>query len=60
MLWEHGLLNPDLTYVAKIKKDNLNMEEKVEYASVLADCIDFLSKKNSLLFLGEQLGIDVD
>ena len=60
MLWEHGLLNPNVTYVAKIKKDDLNMEEKAEYASVLADCIDFLSEKICLMFLGERLGVDVD
>ncbi len=46
VLWEHGQLNPNVTYVAKIKKDDTNKEEEVEYASVLADCIDFLSEKN--------------
>jgi hypothetical protein len=60
VLWEHGLLNPNVTYVAKIKKDDPNMEEKAEYASVLADCIDFLSEKTCLMFLGERLGVDVD
>ncbi len=60
VLWEHGLLNPDITYIAKIKEDDPNMEEKVEYASALADCVDFLSKKTYLMFLGERLGVDVD
>ncbi len=60
MLWERGLLNPEVTYVAKIKKDNPNMEEKVEYASVPADCVDFLSEKTCLMFIGERLGVYVD
>jgi hypothetical protein len=38
-------LNSDVTFVAKIKKDDSNLEEKVEYASVLSDCIDFFCEK---------------
>jgi len=45
MLWERGLLDPQVTYVAKIKRDDPNLEEKVQYSIVLADCADFLSKK---------------
>ena len=45
VLWERGLLDPQVTYVAKIKRDDPNLEEKVEYSIVLADCADFLSKK---------------
>ncbi len=36
------------------------MEEQVEYAYILADCIDFLGEKTCLMFLGERLGVDVD
>jgi len=45
VLWERGLLDPQVTYVAKIKRDDPNLEEKVQYSIVLADCADFLSKK---------------
>ncbi len=60
VLWERGLLNPEITYVAKIKEDDPYFKEKVEYASVLADCADFLIEKMFLMFLGERLGVDVD
>ena len=60
VLWERGLLDPHVTYVAKIKKDDPNLEEKVEYAAVLADCADFLGEKTSLMYLGERLGVEVD
>ncbi len=49
-----------MTYIAKIKKDDPNLEEKVEYAAVLADCADFLGEKTSLMYLGEHLGVEVD
>ena len=45
VLLERGLLNPEVTYIAKIKKDDPDFEEKVEYASVLADCANFNSEK---------------
>ena len=60
VLWERGLLDPQVVYVAKIKKDNPNLEEKVEYAAVLDDCADFLGEKTSLMYLGEHLGVEVD
>ncbi len=60
VLWERGLLDPQVTYVAKIEKDDPNLEEKVEYASVIADCADFLGEKTSLMYLGEHLGVEVD
>jgi hypothetical protein len=60
VLWERGLLDLQVTYVAKIKKDDPNFEEKVEYAAVLADCADFLGEKTSLMYLGERLGVEVD
>jgi hypothetical protein len=60
VLWERGLLDPQVTYVAKIKRDDPNLEEKVEYSTVLADCADFLGEKTSLMYLGERLGVEVD
>jgi hypothetical protein len=60
VLWERGLLDPQVMYVAKIKKDDPNLEEKVEYAAVLAGCADFLSEKTSLMYLGEHLGVEFD
>ena len=52
VLWERGLLDPHVTYVTKIKKDDPNLEEKVEYAAVLADCADFLGENNNSDVLG--------
>jgi len=60
VLWERGLLNPDVQYVAKIKKNDPNEEGKVEYSSLLASCEDFLSEKTCLMYLGERLGVEVD
>jgi hypothetical protein len=60
VLWERGLLDPQVTYVALIKKDDPNLEEMVEYSTVLADCADFLGEKTSLMYLGERLGVGVD
>ena len=60
VLWERGLLDPQVTYASKIKKDDPNYEEKVEYNTVLADCADFLNEKTSLMYLGERLGVEVD
>jgi hypothetical protein len=48
VFWEKGLLDPQVTYVEKIKKDYPKVEEKVEYASVLAHCTDFLGEKCAL------------
>ncbi len=36
------------------------MAGKVGYSTLLANCIDFLSEKTCLMFLGEQLDVDVD
>jgi hypothetical protein len=60
VLWEQGLLDPSVTYVSKVKKNDPNHEGKVEYSAVLADCTDFLEEKTSLTYLGERLGIEVD
>ena len=54
------MLNPDVQYVAKIKKNDPNEEGKVEYSSLLASCEDFLSEKTCLMYLGERLGVEVD
>ncbi len=48
-----------MIYIAKIKTDDPNLEEKVEYATILADCADFLGEKK-LMYLGEHLGVEVD
>jgi hypothetical protein len=53
VLWEHGLLDPNVTYVAKLRKDDPNLDGKVEYSAILADCADFLSEKTCLMYLGE-------
>ncbi len=60
VLWERGLLDPEVTYVAKLRKDDPNYDEKKEYGAVLADCTDFLNEKTSLMYLGERLGVEVD
>ena len=38
ILWERGLLDPLVQYVAKIKKDDPNEGGKVEYSSFLNNC----------------------
>ncbi len=60
VLWERGLLNPEVTYVSKLKKNDPNHEGRVEYSSVLAECTDFLDEKTCLMFLGERLDVEVD
>ena len=53
VLWERGLLDLNITYVAKLKEDDPNLDGKVEYGSILADCANFLSKKTCLMHVGE-------
>ena len=60
ILWERGLLDPNVTYLAKVKKNDPNHEGKLAYSDVLADCTDFLNEKTCLMFLGERLGVEVD
>jgi hypothetical protein len=60
VLGGHGLLDPNITYVAKLKKDDPNLDGKVEYGSILADCADFLREKTCLMHLEECLGFEVD
>lgn len=43
-LWEQGLLDPSVTYVSKVNKNDLNCEGKMEYSAVFADCADFLEE----------------
>ena len=45
VLWEHGLLGPMKTYISNQKRNDPNFKGKVEYASLLADCVDFLNEK---------------
>jgi hypothetical protein len=42
-----------VTNVSKIKKDDPNYDEKVEYSTVLTDCTSFLNEKTSLMYLRE-------
>jgi hypothetical protein len=60
VLWERGLLDPNVTYVAKLRKDDPNLDGKVQYSAILADCADFLSEETCLMYLGERLGVEVD
>jgi hypothetical protein len=60
VLWERGLMDPQVTCGIKVKKGDPNYEEKVEYSTVLADWADFLNEKTSLIYLGECLGVEVD
>ncbi len=60
VLWERGLLDPKVQYVAKVKKDDPKEAGKVEYSTLLANCTDFLSEKTCLMFLGKRLNVDVD
>ena len=60
VLWEQGLLDPFVTYITKIKKNDPNHDGEVEYLAVLADCADFLNEKTSLMYLGERLRVEVD
>jgi len=60
ILWERGLLDPSVQYVAKIKKDDPNEGGKVEYSSVLNNCTDFMTEKTCLMYLGERLDVEVD
>ena len=53
-------MDPEVTYVAKLRKDDPNYDEKKEYGAVLADCTDFLNEKTSLMYLGERLGVEID
>ena len=59
-MWERGLLDPLVQYVAKIKKDDPNEGGKVEYSSVLNNCTDFMTEKTCLMYLGEHLDVEVD
>jgi hypothetical protein len=45
VLWEHGLLDLNITYVVKLKEDDPNLDGKVEYGSNIADCAAFSVKK---------------
>ncbi len=49
-----------MQYIAKLRKDDPNEAGKVEYSSLLANCIDVLSEKTCLMYLGEQLNLEVD
>jgi hypothetical protein len=40
--------------------DIQNYEDKVEYSKVLADFMDFLNEKTSLMYLREKLGEEVE
>jgi len=60
ILWERGLLDPSVQYVAKIKKDDPNEGGKVEYSSVLNNCTDFMTEKTCLMYLVERLDVEVD
>ncbi len=60
LLWEQGLLDPKVQYIAKLKKDDPNDAGKVEYSTLLANCTDFLSEKTCLMYLRERLQVDVD
>ena len=53
-------MDPNVTYLAKVKKNDPNHEGKLAYSDVLADCTDFLNEKMCLMFLGERLGVQVD
>jgi hypothetical protein len=46
--------------VAKINNADPNFEEKVEYRTVLTDCLDFINEKTCLMILGENLGVETD
>jgi hypothetical protein len=60
ILWVRGLLDPNVTYLMKVKKNDLNHESKLACSNVLADCTDFLNEKTFLMYLGECLGVQVD
>ena len=60
VLWERGLLDPQVQYVTKLKRDDPNEAGKVEYSSVLSMCLDFLEEKTCLMYLGERLNVEVD
>ncbi len=46
--------------MAKLRKDDPNLDGKVEYSAILADYADFLSEKTCLMYLEERLGVEVD
>jgi len=60
ILWEQRLLDPNIQNVSKLKKNDPNDARKVEYSTVLTNCVDFLSEKTCLMYLGERLGVEVD
>ena len=52
ILWEQGLLDPTVMYIAKIKaNDDAEAENKIQYSDVLADCPDFANELTSLQHL---------
>ena len=53
-------MDPSVTHIMKITKNGPNIDGKVEYSAVLADCADFLDEKTSLMYLGDRLGVEVD
>ena len=61
ILWERGLLDPTVMYIAKIKADDdAETENKIQYSDVLADCPDFANELTSLQHLANELGSSID
>ena len=62
ILWERGLLDPSITYMAKIKNNNDDegSETRKIYGEVLAECHDFQNELTSLQHLAQTLGSMVD
>jgi len=51
VLWEHRLLDPGVSYIAQLKKNNPNLD-----GTILVDCSDFISIKSymrKLMILGK-------
>jgi hypothetical protein len=54
------LLDPQVTFVSKIKRMTQMYEVESEYSKVFADCMDFLIEKTSMMYVKERLGVEVE
>jgi hypothetical protein len=50
-------MDPTVTYLVKVKKNDPNHEGKLACSDVLADSTNFLNEQTCLLFLGEHLRV---
>jgi hypothetical protein len=60
VLWERGLLGPQVMDIAKIKNVIPIWKKGWSMQQSLLTVLNFLVKKTSLMYFGENLGVEVD